>query len=77
MQNAHFRYVRDAILWGQRTKPSQPSCPGSFNKQVVGADSQHFARDFGLEIGDLKDAMLDREIWRKIVEVFFIVDCPK
>ena len=35
------------------------------------------ARDVGLEIGDLRDAMLDREIWRKIVEKFFIVDCPE
>ena len=35
------------------------------------------ARDVGLEIGDLRGAMLDREVWRKIVEGFSIVDRPK
>ena len=35
------------------------------------------ARDVGLEIGDLRGAMLDREVWRKIVEGFSIVDRPQ
>ena len=36
------------------------------------------ARDTGLEVGNLiKGAMLDRAVWRKIVEEFSIVDRPK
>ena len=35
------------------------------------------ARDTGLDVGDLKGAMLDRAVWRKIVEEFSIVDRPK
>ena len=35
------------------------------------------AQDVGLEIGDLRGAMLDREVWRKIVEELSIVDRPK
>ena len=36
------------------------------------------ARDTGLDVGNLiKGAMLDRAVWRKIVEEFSIVDRPK
>ena len=35
------------------------------------------ARDVGLDVGDLKGAMLDRAVWRRIVEEFSIVDRPK
>ena len=35
------------------------------------------ARDVGLDIGDLKGVMLDREVWRRIVEEFSIEDRPK
>ena len=35
------------------------------------------ARDTGLDVGDLKGAMLDRAVWRKIVEEFSIEDRPK
>ena len=35
------------------------------------------ARDVGLDIGDLGDAMLDHKVSRKIVDDFSIVDRPK
>ncbi|KAL5260789.1 hypothetical protein ACHWQZ_G010818 [Mnemiopsis leidyi] len=35
------------------------------------------ARDAGVEIGDLRGVMLDRTVWRKIVEQFSIEDRPK
>ena len=35
------------------------------------------ARDVRLDVSDLKGAMLDRAVWRRIVEEFSIVDRPK
>ena len=37
----------------------------------------HFQVHVGLDIGGLRGAMLDCEVWRKIVEEFSIEDHPK
>ena len=41
------------------------------------SDTVLVAQDVGLDVSDLKGVMLDRALWRGIVEAFLIVDRPK